>query len=99
MEDIWSPQVRRREDAQARRLWDEMEQRVWQDVRIFNGLEAPPADQPSNQSGEGSDSDPLLDDYLSDDDLTDVGELGEADQSAPARSIKALLVRLHAAWT
>ena len=68
MDIRWTKQWRQNYDAEGSRLWNEMAQRVDRDVRIFNGLESVP------QSPEQSDDlDPLTER-----DLEDVGDLGEA---------------------
>ena len=70
MDIRWTKQWRQNYDAEGRRLWNEMAQRVDRDVRIFNGLESAP------QSTEQSDDlDPLTER-----DLEDVGDLGEAQE-------------------
>ncbi len=70
MDIRWTKQWRQNYDAEGNRLWNEMAQRVDRDVRIFNGLESAP------QSPEQSDDlDPLTER-----DLEDVGDLGEAQE-------------------
>ena len=70
MDIRWTKQWRQNYDAEATRLWNEMALRVERDVRIFNGLE--PAPQSPEQS---DDLDPLTEQ-----ELEDVGDLGEAQE-------------------
>lgn len=67
MDHRWSQEWRNRNDAHARQLWLDMEQRVWRDARIFSGLEPLP---PTTDS-----SDDL--DMLTEAEVADIGELGD----------------------
>ena len=67
MDDRWSQERRNQDDAHARQLWRDMEQRVWQEARIFSGLEPSPT--------EPNTTDDVI--VLTDEELDDIGELGE----------------------
>ena len=73
MDHRWSQEWRNRNDAHARQLWQDMEQRVWRDARIFSGLEPLP---PATDS-----SDDL--DLLTEAEEADIGELGDVDPPLP----------------
>ena len=67
MDDHWSQERRNRDDAHARQLWQNMEQRVRREARIFSGLELSPSESDS--------TDDIV--VLTDEELDDIGELGE----------------------
>ena len=69
MDHRWSQQWRKDYDTQARQLWLDMEQRVWRDAMIFSGLEPSPV-EPDASDGI---------DVLTDEELDDIGELGDVD--------------------
>jgi len=73
MDHRWSQEWRRDYDAQARQLWLDMEQRVWREARIFNGLEPSPAEPDASED--------LV--VLTVEDLDDIGELGDVDPPLP----------------
>lgn len=83
MDSRWNQDSRDRYDAHARRLWREMEQRVWHEVRVFNGLE------PAAPSQDADELDPLTEWEL--DEIGDLGELDGMDPSPTAASIWRLL--------
>ena len=67
MDDLWNQERRNRNDAHARQLWQDMEQRVWREARIFSGLSPSPLKSDS--------TDDII--VLTDEELGDIGELGE----------------------
>ena len=67
MDDRWSQERRNRDDAHARQLWQDMEQRVWREARVFSGLEPSPPEPDT--------TDDIV--VLTDEELDDIGELGE----------------------
>jgi hypothetical protein len=74
MDNRWNREWRKDYDAQARQLWLDMEQRVWRDARIFSGLEPSPTEPDA--------SDDI--DVLNDEELDDIGELGDGDPPLPS---------------
>lgn len=76
MDDQWSQERRNRDDAHARRLWQDMEQRVWRDAKIFSGLEPSPPKPDTTDNI----------DVLTDEELNDIGDLGEPDELRDADS-------------
>jgi hypothetical protein len=78
MDHRWSQQWRKDNDNEARQLWLDMEQRVWRDARIFSGLEF--------SSTEPDASDDI--DVLTDEELDDIGELGDVDPQSPMSSTR-----------
>jgi hypothetical protein len=81
MDHRWSQQWRKDYDNEARQLWLDMEQRVWRDARIFSGLE------PSPTAPDTSDDI----DVLNDEELDDIGELGDVDSPLSMPSARRLL--------
>ena len=81
MDHRWSQQWRKDYDAQARQLWLDMEQRVWREARIFSGLELSPTEPDA--------SDDI--DVLTDEEMDDIGELGDVDSPLPMPSARRLL--------
>ncbi len=81
MDHRWSQEWRKDYDAQARQLWLDMEQRVWRDARIFSGMEPSPT--------EPDPSDDIV--VLTDEELDDIGELGDVDPPLPMPSARRLL--------
>ena len=81
MDHRWSQQWRKDNDNEARQLWLDMEQRVWRDARIFSGLEPSPSESDA--------SDDI--DLLTDEELDDIGELGDVDSPLPMPSARRLL--------
>ena len=91
MDHHWSQEWRNRNDARARQLWLDMEQRVWRDARIFSGLEPPPSmpempDMPDS-------SDDL--DLLTEAEVADIGELADVDPPIPPPLAKRLFRHLR----
>lgn len=84
MDHRWRQEWRNHYDAQARQLWDDMEQRVWREARIFSGLE------PSTPAFETADDVEVL----TQEELEDIGDLGGDEDSLPMPLEKSLFGRL-----
>ena len=84
MDYRWSQEWRNRYDTQARQLWQDMEQRVWRDARIFSGLE------PSLSVFETNDDV----DVLTQEELEDIGDLGGDENPSPIPTQESLFGRL-----
>lgn len=84
MDHRWSQEWRNDYDTLARQLWQEMEQRVLREARIFSGLE------PSMPASEATDDV----DVLSQEELEDIGDLGGEEHQSPMPPEKSLFGRL-----
>lgn len=89
MDHRWSQEWRNHYDTQARQLWQDMEQRVWRDARVFSGLE------PSIPAFETTDDI----DVLTQEELEDIGDLGGDEHPSPMLPEKSLFGRLKKSMT
>ena len=70
MESRWSLEWRERNDAEMRKRWDQMAERVMREARVFSGLEPGPATELEH-------ADDI--DSIDESELDDIGNLGDTD--------------------
>jgi hypothetical protein len=81
MDHRWSQEWRKDYDNEAHQLWLDMEQRVWREARIFSGMELSPPEPDA--------SDDI--DVLTDEEMDDIGQLGDEDPPLPMPSPRRLV--------
>ena len=79
MDNRWSQAWRNQYDLVARQLWNDMEERVWRDSRIFSGLEPPSPDAEDDVE------------FLNDEEMEDIGDLGDLGDEVPLCAIPRLV--------